>query len=146
MSGLGNSPIGLTTPFGLGTPDAALAPPTIAPQEARWIDPVAKDYVVGPDGEYLRMPRLRQRVLLALGTILGSSSVQPTAGLKLTDRIDANYERRTQFAVKSALAFLVASGELRVDSVTVTEDRPGRTTTLVAYTDLLTGEPDTVPQ
>lgn len=142
MAGLGNSPIGFSTPFGLGTPDAALPPPNIAPQGARFLDPVTKNYTVGPNGEYLRMPVLRQRVILALGTIQGSSSVQTDAGIKLPSRIDSNYERRTQFAVRAALSFLVTSGELRIDSITVNLDRPGRTTTTVGYTDLLTGETD----
>jgi len=143
MAGLGDSPIGFSTPFGVGTPDDATPPPTVAPQAARFLDPVTKDYAIGSDGEYLRMPVLKQRVLLALGTILGSSSVQQKVGLKLPDRIDQNDERRVTFQVKAALAFLVASGELRIDEVRVNKDRPGRDTILVAYTDLLTGASDT---
>jgi len=132
--------VGFGTPFGIGTPDEAAAPPTIAPQAARFLDPLTRDYTVGSDGEYLRMPSLRQRVELALGTLKASSSVQPTAGLTLPDKIDGNYERRVRFAVNSALAFLVKSGELRIDAVTLLESRPGRSDIRVAFTDLLTGD------
>jgi phage baseplate assembly protein W len=104
------------------------------------LDPLTKDYTVAADGEYLRMPSLRQRVELALGTLKGSSSVQQTAGLTLPDKIDGNYERRVRFAINSALAFLVTSGELRVDAVTAIESRPGRSDIRVAFTDLLTGD------
>lgn len=142
MSGLGDSSIGLDTPFGIGTPDDATPPPTLAPQGARFLDPLTKDYSVGSDGEYLRMPTLRQRVLIALSTVKASSSVQQTAGLALPNVIDANYERRAQFSVKSALSFLVAAGEIRIDAVTVAFPRPGRDEITVAYTDLLTGEMD----
>lgn len=144
MSGIGNSTVALSTPFGIGTPDDATPPPTIAPQGARFMDPVTKDYVVGPDGEYLRMPTMRQRVLLALGTIKTSSSVQQDAGITLPTKIDGSYERRVQFSVKSALAFMVSSGELRVDQVSVVESRPGRSDILVAFTDLTNGQSDQV--
>ncbi len=140
MPGLGKAPVGRGTPLGIGTPDQATAPPTLAPQGARFLDPTTKDYGVGPDGEYLRMPTLRQRVELALGTLKASSSVQPNAGITLPDKIDGSYEQRVRFAVNSALAFLVASKELRIDSVTVNKPRPGMTENLVAYTDLVTGE------
>ncbi len=143
MAGLGSSPLGFGTPFGIGTPDNATPPPTVAPQGAAFIDPITKDYVIGPDGEYLRMPTLRQCVVLALGTVLQSSSVMQDAGLALPDRVDGNHERRAQFAVKTALQSLVAAKRLRVDSVTVEFPRPGRDEITVAYTDLQTGESDT---
>jgi phage baseplate assembly protein W len=142
MSGIGLSSIGLSTPFGIGTPDPTTAPPTIRPRDAAYLDPITRDYVLGTDGEYLRMPILRQRVLIALGTLLGSSSVQQSAGLTLPTKIDSTFERRAQFAVRSALAFLVTSRELRIDAITVTQPIPGRAQITVAYTDLHTGEND----
>lgn len=139
-------PVGLGSPFGLGTPDDATPPPPGGQLGARYLDPVSKDYAVGPDGEYLRMPTLRQRVLLAIGTVLDSSSVQQTVGMRLPDRVDSNFERRVQFSVKSALASLVSAGELRIDSVSVALPIPGRALITVAYTNLLTGESDSATQ
>jgi len=144
MSGLGDSPVGLSTPFGVGVPDEAVAPPTVAPEQARFIDPISRDYVVADDGEYQRMPRLRQRVLLALTTEQGSSSVLQQFGFNPPNRIDTTFERRATNSVQSALAFLITAKELHLDAVSVALPRPGRVRLSVSYTDLLTGKADTV--
>jgi hypothetical protein len=143
MSGLGDSPIGLSTPFGVGVAIEAVAPPTLAPQAARFVDPVTRDYALESDGSYQRMPELRQRVLLAITESRGSSSVRPHDGTEVPDRIDASFERRMKSSIARSLSFLVASGALRVDGITLEYPNTGRTETTVAYTDLKTGARDT---
>jgi len=143
MSGLGDSPIGLSTPFGIGVPDEVAAPPALPPQAARFIDPTTRDYVIESDGSYQRMPELRHRVLLAVGERKGSSTVRPTDGVDIPTRIDASFDRRAKNSVSSALAFLVAEGALRIDSITISQPRPGSVETTISYTDLKNGTRDT---
>lgn len=144
MSGLGTSPIGFSTPFGVGVATTVDPPPTTAPQMARYFDPVLRDYVlVADDGSYQRMPALRQRVLMAILETKGSSTVRPDDGVSIPQKIDASYERRVKSTVTAALAFLVNEGSLRIDSIRIEYPRPGANTITVEYTDLKTGLPDT---
>lgn len=143
MSGLGDSPIGLSTPFGVGVADEAVAPPALAPQAARFLDPTTRDYALETDGSYQRMPELRQRVLLAVAETKGSSTVRPDGGVESPDLISSSFERRQKNSISSALAFLVNDGALRVDSITIDYPQVGGVVTTIAYTDLKTGTRDT---
>lgn len=143
MSGLGTSPIGLSTPFGVGVATEVDAPPTSAPQAARYIDPTTRDYALAEDGSYLRMPELRQRVILAVTEAKGSSSVRHEDGVDIPTRIDASFERRAKNSIASALSFLVDEQALRIDGITIEYPRAGGVTTTIAYTDLNTGTRDT---
>jgi len=143
LSGLGDSPIGFSTPFGVGAPDEVAAPPTTPPQAARFVDPISRDYVLAADGSYERMPELRQRVLLAVSETKGSSTVSPDGGVEATALIDASFERRRKGAISNALAFLVNEGAMRIDDIAIDYPRPGHVQTTVAYTDLKTGIRDT---
>lgn len=143
MSGLGNSSVGFSAPFGVGEPDEVPAPPVNAPQAARFIDPVTRDYALAEDGSYLQMPELRQRVLLVVMETLGSSSVRPLDGVQSPTRIDATFERRMKTSLRGALRFLEREGSARIDSITIAYPRPGTIETTVAYTDLKTGTRDT---
>ncbi len=144
MAGLGTSPIGISTPFGTGTPTEANAPPETAPQAARFFDPLTRDYVLDTgDGSYQRMPQLRQRVLLAILETKGSSSVRPNDGVILPSLIDASFERRSRSSITQALNFLVVSGELRIDGITFEYPNTGGVRITVEYTDLTTGTRDT---
>lgn len=133
-------------PFGVGTPATAEAPPTKAPVNAAFIDYRTRDYVIDAEGAIARMPITRQRVLLALSTLLGSSSVQPEAGLALPRRIDESYPQRAKAAILQALAFLVpndiaiSSDDIEVDTTSIV----GRVQIAVSYVDLHTGQPDQV--
>jgi phage baseplate assembly protein W len=144
MAGLGGFSLG-STPFGAGTPSPAAAPPDAPLQEARFIDPVTKDYVVGADGEYLAMPSVRQRMVLALGMTLGSAAALQEAGLQLPDRIDERFPQRSEQAIRRAVEFMVLAGEVRIDAVEIIpSDVTGRTEHLVSFTDLTTGNSDTL--
>jgi hypothetical protein len=137
--GLGSSSLG-GTPFGFGTPVASQAPPD--PQgSAAFIDPTTKDHVVGDDGESLRMPITRQRVLLLLMTELGSSA-DPEKGLRLPDKIDQFYAQTAQQAVRDCLATL--GSDIVINRIPVEILPNGRSSITVDYTDLTTGNSDTV--
>lgn len=144
MAGLGGSPIG-STPFGAGTPVDAIAPPEAALASSRFINPDTKDYETQDDGEYKAMPTVRQRAVIALSTTLGSSAGIQDAGLKLPTRIDERYDQRAYQAIRRALAFMTNAGEMRIDGITTPESRvTGRTEHVVAFTDLTTGNADTL--
>lgn len=144
MPGLGGTPIG-STPFGAGTPIAAVAPPEAPLQDARFLDPITKDYEAGADGEYLAMPSVRQRMVLALGTTLGSAAGLEGAGIRLPDRIDERFPQRSEQSIRRAVSFMVTAGEVRIDGVVLLpSDFTGRTEHLVSFTDLTTGNSDTL--
>lgn len=143
MAGFANSPL-VVTPYGTGTPDAATAPPSDSPTGARYLDPWTKDYVYATDGEYERMPITRQRVLLAVGTLARSSTVDPR-GLDAPKKMDATWDRRMRIAVLAAIRPLVEDGSLILHAVLVDRDtNPGRATVTIDYTDKTTGQRDGV--
>lgn len=139
MIGIGTVAIG-STPFGFGTPVVAQAP-SESQGNAAFIDPRTKDYVVGDDGEVKRMPITRQRVLLLLLTELGSSA-DPEKGLRLPDKIDQTYVQQCQQAVRDALVPM--GGDIVIDAIPVEVLPNGRTFITVEFTDLTTGNSDTV--
>jgi hypothetical protein len=144
MAGLGGSPIG-STPFGSGTPIEAVAPPEAPMQDSRFINSDTRDYEAADDGEYKAMPTVRQRAMIALGMTLGSSAAIQEHGTKLPDRIDERYPQRSSQSIRRALDFLVHSGEMRIDGITIPESGvTGRTEHLVSYTDLTTGNTGTL--
>ena len=142
MAGFADSPLAVT-PYGTGTPVAAQAPPDDPPAEARYLDPATRDYERGTDGAYLRMPKTRQRVLLALTTLRDSSTVMLGKGLKLPLRMGPAWAHQAEIAVRAELAPLVADGSIRIDRVTVSRN-VGRARILVDYVDLVTRQRDTV--
>jgi phage baseplate assembly protein W len=144
MVGFGGFPIG-STPFGAGTPVDAIAPPENKPERARFLNPITGDYEVDDDGEYKRMPIVRQRVLLRLGTLRGSSTVLPNFGLRLPERIDARYKQGAEEAIRVALADMITNREIKIVRIDTTIGNPtGRVEHTVVYTDLTTGNSDTV--
>lgn len=140
MIGLGGFPIG-STPFGAGTPAEATAPSDDSPELANFIDPRTGDYVVQADGSYQRMPITRQRVMMLVSTRLGSA-VEQDVGIRLPDKIDPSFPQRVREAVLEAL--LPIGDDIRVDSVTTVVIGTGRADITIAYTDLTTGNSDTV--
>jgi phage baseplate assembly protein W len=139
MSGLGNSALG-TSPFGLGTPVAAAVLPT-GSAGSRFIAPGTGDYEHDAEtGQLKQMPRSRQKVLLALKTERGSSSVLREFGLLRPRKIDGAIERTAYNAVRAALYHLTDVERcIRLDSVLVGARAGGRLTLTVAFTDLETG-------
>lgn len=144
MAGLGMTSLGMT-PFGVGTPATAAAPPTSTPTATRFLNKDTRDYEVAPDGELKRMPSVRHRVLMLLGAKKGSSTVLPELGLELPDRIDGRYAQLADQRIRAALNPLIRSKELRITAIRVTRSPvTGRVDHLIAYADLTTGNPDTV--
>lgn len=144
MAGLGATPIG-STPFGAGTPNEAIAPPEAPLQGARFLNPDTKDHEVGEDGEYLAMPTVRQRMVIALATTLGSSAALLEHGIRLPTRIDERYPQKSSQSIRRALAFMVDAEEVRIDSITLVDSRvTGRSEHVIAYTDLTTGNTGTL--
>lgn len=141
--GLGFTPIGVTTPAGFTEPLAPPDPPDVLPDGSRWIDPATKDWSPDTDNanEWKRMPETRQRVLLALTTLAGSSSVLFDFGIRLPRKMGGDFERRATVAVQAALRQLVVvEKRIRIDSVSV-ERTAQRAQIVVSYTDLSTGAP-----
>jgi phage baseplate assembly protein W len=133
------SPIG-STPFGVGTPAVSQAPPETHLRNAAFIDYRERDYVFDSEGELERMPVTRQRVLLALATRRGSSSIMPEFGLALPARIDSSFNERAQQAVLDALSHLVGTA-IEIEEIRVDVGYPvGRVKITVSYTDLTTRE------
>lgn len=144
MAGFGGFSIG-STPFGAGTPAEAVEPPDGPPLGARFLDATTRDWVVGEDGEYQRMPLVRQRVLLRLATLLRSSSVLPEFGVRLPDRIDNRYQQKADQAIRAALADMVLAQEIKILRIDTKLGNPtGRVEHTVSYMDLTTGNSDTV--
>lgn len=139
MAGLGSASFG-AFPFGLGTPVEAAIPPTGFPG-SRYINPGSGDYEVDADsGQLAQMPGTRQRVLLALKTLKGSSSVLPEFGILLPRKIDQAIDLRVRDAVRVALSHLTDVDKvIRIESVLVSRRTTGRLAVTLAYTDLSTG-------
>ncbi len=121
-------------PYGTGTPATATVPAPPGPDAGKYISHVTGDYEREADGSYKRMPRIRQRVVLALGTIAGSSSVLPKLGTKFPDKIDDSFDYRVKAEVQRALLDLTNSGEIRIDAITIERPNSGRAEITVAYT------------
>lgn len=138
MAGFGNSAFSVT-PFGSGTPATLVAPPTKPPERAAYIDPVTRDYVLDNEGEASRMPEVRQQVVLAVMTIVGSSSTEPRRGIRSPRKIDENIERSMRASVVAATQHIVSAGRATVDDVRSTEVSMGRLRTIISYTDLVAG-------
>lgn len=144
--GIGTTPLGPTTPAGFAVAPELADPPTDYPTESRFIDPISKDWVpdTGNSYEWQRMPTTRQRVFLALTTVKGSNAALFGFGFDLPRKMDSAFDRRVTTAVQSALyQLLQVERRITLDSVSV-ERTAQRAVITVSYTDLETGEEDTV--
>ncbi len=144
MTGFGDGTLGSMS-FGMEEPDEAAAPPVLG-LGARYIDPTTGAYTLDADGEYERQPTTRQRVMLALTTRAASSSVLQSWGIRLPERIDAQFDKRVRAAVNNALASLVnVERRIVINAIDIEQsNHPGRVTIVVSYTDLETQEADKV--
>lgn len=144
MPGYGIYPSAVS-PFGLGTPLPAAAPPN-GPSGTRFIDAATGDYKQDPTTKQLaQMPSTRQRVLLAVKTIQQSSTVNPKFGIRSPRKMGTFFESEQRQAVREALAHLTDTEQvIRVDAITVERGLHGRSRTIIAFVDLTTGKPDKV--
>ena len=146
MPGAFDSPFG-STPFGAGTPLPAGPPPAAPSTLCRFIDGLTGDFQVDPvTGHLAGMPVLQQRILLALTTAKGSSTVLPLLGISHPAKLDERTTRLLQAEARTAL-FQLTDVErcMRIDELLVDQVSPvGRVQLTVRYTDLATGKSDTV--
>lgn len=90
------------------------------------------------------MPPTRQRVLLALMTVFGSSTAKPRFGLRVPDKIRSTFSAEVKSLARSALSHLTLEDARVIDisDIIVNIPRPGTAEITISYTDLLTGETD----
>jgi hypothetical protein len=133
-------PIGLT-PFGLAPPVPGVDAPSGLAVLSRFIDPVARDYQLDEaTGQFASMPPVRQRVMLATGTDVGTSAVIPDLGIEKTPVIDAQYQRTEQTNARAAMQHLLDERVVRIRNITAEGSSSGRARTLIEYTDLTQSE------
>jgi phage baseplate assembly protein W len=144
MSGFGSAPFG-SSGVGLSVPVEAADPPE-GPAGSRFINAATRDYEIDSDtGQQKQMPVERQQVLLALTTLYGSASANPTFGVKLPRKMGDRFPAEMANAVRAALAHLTdVQKVIRIDSVTVKRGLGGRSLTTVTYSILRTGKVDVV--
>lgn len=144
MPGFGNFAFGLS-PYGLGTPATAALPPTGA-AGCRYINPATGDYEIDPSTkQQAQMPSVRQRVLLAVATLLRSSTAVPGMGIQLPRKMGSSYEAEARNSVLLALRQLIqVERVVRVDAIYVKRGLGGRSLITISFTDLTTGISDKV--
>jgi len=138
--GLGN------TPFGLGTPIAAATPADQSEQAfCRYIDPNSGDYQIDDANRSLaQMPPVRQRVLIILTTVRGSSSVLPWLGVNLPRKIDESFEVALRNSVRQAFRLMTdIEKSLQINDIIIAKLSSGRVRVTLSYTDLT--QADTAP-
>lgn len=144
MAGFGLMAAGLG-PFGYGAPPTSDLPPD-GPSGVRFINPRTRDFEQDPDTRQLKqMPPYRQAVLIALATLEGSSTAQPSFGVRLPPRMGNTFEAEVNAAVRKALRHLTDIQKvIRVDRVTTEKGLGGRARITVSYTVVATGKDDQV--
>lgn len=132
-------------PFGFGVGDAAPEPPE-GELQARYINPGSGDYEHNSaTGLLKQMPPLRQRVLLKIRTIVGSSTVLPTLGIRLPRKIDRTFESTVRASVRAAFRQETdVERVMRIDEIGVELTTSSRAQITLTYTDLSTGDRESV--
>lgn len=145
MAGFGSTPVA-TGPFGIGTP-ADIPEPTTGPVGVRWINPATKDYEVNSvTGNLKQMPGVRQQVMLAISTLKGTSAPNPRFGITLPNKMNETFESACKNACRKALEHLTSTDPpiINVHNITVVRGRNSRAEITIDYTDLTSGERDSV--
>lgn len=140
MAGFGIMGAG-TGPMGLGTPVSASLPPD-GPAGCRYLNPASKDYEQDPTtGQHKQMPKVRQQVLLALTTLLGSATTLQGFGIRLPRKMGDRFQAETEVSVRAALRHLTDTQRvIRIDSIKAEHGRGGRARITVSWTDATTGK------
>lgn len=122
------------------------APPPEPPTMVRYINPVTRQLEISTaTGHFVSMPRLRQRVLIILMTVRGSSSVLQRFGLEVPDKILSTIQADMQQSVARAFDRMVrVEKSMRIDDVTIDVGSFGRVGIVLTYTDLATRQSDQV--
>lgn len=135
-----------TGPAGLSTP-AEVAVSPLPSAGSRYINPSSGDYQIdAATGQFAQMPPTRQRVLLALKTVFGSSTAAPDFGLRAPRKIGRNYVAQTKQEVRAALRHLTLENApvILITAIDVVRIGSSRVVATVSYVDLKTGQPDSV--
>lgn len=141
--GAGVMPAG-TGPAGGATAATAAASPA-ASAGSRYLNPLTRDYEIASDTEQqAQMPPARQKVLLALMTIQGSSTAVPRLGVMSPRKMGDRFVQEQQASVMAALSHLTRQDApvIKVQRVDVKIPRGGRAVTTVSYIDLSTMQAD----
>lgn len=148
LFGAGGSSAG-STDAGYGSIDTAAIPSRdllnnpFAPGklDSRRIDPVSKDYVMGPNGTLLGMTRAQQAVELAFTTILGSSCVSTLGNdLKSIQVISDNFETEIKAKIEQALNNAVNQGLISILGIVVQRFGKNGAYIITRWRDLSTGQ------
>jgi len=144
MLGAGVQSAGVS-PAGVGEPEAAPLVPS-GPTGCRYINPATGDYQInGATGHFAQMPPVRQRVLIALLTELGSSTVLPDLGTMRPRKMGDRFEAEMTGAVHAALRQLTEVEQLIVvNFVAIERGMGGRARVTVDYEDLTTSQSERV--
>ena len=142
-TGFGVMPYGFA-PFGVGAPaSVADAPKNSA--GSRYLNPQTGDYeLAGATGQQAQMPPTRQRVLLAVKTVKGSSTANPQFGFAAPRKIGTNFVAQTTASIRSAVSHLTNEDApvIRIERIDVLRTGVGRLVVTISYVDLLTGQVD----
>lgn len=141
--GAGTMPAG-TMPAG-GATEATVAASPRASAGSRYLNPITRDYEIASDtGQQAQMPPARQRVLLALMTIKGSSTADPRFGITAPRKMGDQFVQSMQAAVRAALAHLTRNDApvIKLQRIDVKIPRGGRAIITVSYIDLSTMQAD----
>lgn len=142
-TGLGTASAG-SSPVGFGDADDAPTAPVVSLM-SRYIDPATRDYRVNETtGAFARMPPVRQRAMLAVMTVLGSSTGQADWGLRRPPKMGSNFEQQLESELRRALYRLTDTEQvMRIESIQIERDTI-RALARIHYMDLTTGQKDDV--
>lgn len=131
--------------MGLGTPISAAEPPR-GPAGCRYINPATKDYQQDPNSRQLaQMPPVRQQVLIALTTVLGSATSLTWLGIRLPRKMGDRFQAETEASVRAALRHLTETQKrIRIDTIVAEHGAGGRGRITCGWFDLKTGKRDQV--
>jgi hypothetical protein len=109
--------------------------------EGRQIDPVKKDYVLGPNGTLMGMTRGQQAVELAFLTDLGSSAVAAVGNtFKDVKVISASFEIEMKAKIQQALSPAVNAGLIEIVSMEVKRLGDSKLYIITRWRDLTNGQ------
>ena len=134
-----------TSPFGVGTPPSAAEPPDLPAAMSRYINPATKQFEIDDvTGNFKSMPTTRQRVLLIMMTIKGSSSALRNFGIAIPSKVNRDtieQEMRTEID-RAFYRMTTVERVIRIDDVIVDPGDYGRVALTLVYTDLTTRQAD----
>lgn len=140
--GFGTSTAGLV-PAGLYDETEPAAPPK--PTEfSRFVGTDGRYLIDATSGNFARMPRLKQRIVLAVSTLLGSSTVLPEWGLSIPKKMGQTFDAQVAVAIRKALRRLTDVERLMLITEIRVERDTWRARATVVYTDLSNGQTDEV--